>query len=201
MFSAGKGDEGCAWNLARHPAGAFHRQPIFSPVDHGGWNCDRGQNIAHVDVLIHLLDLAVGVRAAPRPHRSRGPLEARIPNHLAAILVQAQRCPILPLRAQAPAPTHRAHVPRGSREPGGSGATIHRSRAPLPGRGAKRRTAGSWSPSEAPITAARDEPTASITARTSSIRVSRSPTFAASEAPVPRLSKRMRRHLSASALK
>ncbi len=49
-------------------------------------------------------------------------------------------------------------------------------------------------PSEAPTTAARSEPAASITARTSSIRVSRFAIPATrSDAPVPRLSKMISR--------
>ena len=56
-------------------------------------------------------------------------------------------------------------------------------------------------PSETPITAARDEPAASMIARTSSIRVSRSATPTGSDAPVPRLSNRINRHHSAMAPK
>ena len=48
-------------------------------------------------------------------------------------------------------------------------------------------------PSDSPISAARSEPTASITARTSSMRSSSVPTCARSESPIPRLSNRITR--------
>ena len=53
-------------------------------------------------------------------------------------------------------------------------------------------------PSESPTSAARSEPAASITARTSSIRSSRVGPGIGSESPVPRLSKRISRENEAS---
>ena len=60
------------------------------------------------------------------------------------------------------------------------------------------KSAQSWLPWTAPSSAARSEPTASSTARTSSICVSSVSVRGRSERPVPRLSKRIRRENDAS---
>ena len=98
------------------------------------------------------------------------------------------RCP------SASRPRRRSVRPPRAAAPSG-GSSHSRRRAPAPGSapGRRRRTVSAiGAPSLAPSSAARPLPAASITARTSSIRVSRSGRCAGStrsESPVPRLSK------------
>ena len=188
-------------DVGRHPAPSLDWNMISLAVYDQRRRLDRGNDVANVDLLVDEAQpahsarrnaLSVEIDERPnlvlvvhdRPHRGKG------------FLTRAQDLEVLLGVAVV---LFFGHAPRVVRRPQVPGETSDQDERVGPLRVGGGEDDSQWHTWDHPIRAARDEPTASITARMSSIRASRvgAPTTR-SDIPVPRLSKMMRRENEAS---
>ena len=180
-------------------AGALDRQcPVTGPVDDEGRCAHGGEHVTRIDRPVHL---SQGVRRS----RARAHTQIAGPPRSETLVVCEARgahpephrlAPALECPRQTPR-SPRASCRRDSPRPGAGGHSLRSRRAPASAAGRSRQRAGTWCrPPRCPMRAARSDPTASMTARTSSMRcssVGSSSIPTRSERPVSRLSKRIRR--------
>jgi hypothetical protein len=197
--TGGQFEKACARDLPRHPVRAVDRQGVVDPMSKQRRHPDCGQHVTDVDVLVHQVECLDGSRTSSLAEvTSQQPALAFIATEPVdrVLLGLFPRSEEALVRLHPPSELLVCGTPRPIGGPETSREAADQHECGRACRAGRRNRMLIGAPSEMPTIAARADPTASITARTSSILVSSvGAPGTRSDMPVPRLSKTIRRAL------